>query len=668
MKPMPSHQNVNFIFKFTVLLLLSLTAIVFFPWSSTVTQLKTCVTSFVIIIFLVLISLMVILKEPVRFTCKPLFIPVLVFTLYSLASPLWSQYPWAALEDLSFRLPPLVLLLGLSLIPFGNETRHVSAYAIAWSGFFCGVYGILQIIGLDVISWGKPFKHGIFSTFGHPNLFAPFLIAAMAATIFVITHSRHYKLFWYVSLMIQISCFIFTKSKGAYLGILGAIIISSIIFSKKHTRKHIIFSLFLGIVFLLVFTYWEPGWLKSLVYTNRFRIWTWKGSLNILFHSDSLKIPLLGSGAGSFFVLFPAFRDPSYIQQFRHAENLKHAHCEYLELGVELGILGFVIFFCVLFTYFKSVYQSYKSGHLDLLGKLYMTAMIGILIHNLVSVNLRWFSSWAYFCLLHGLTTPDPKIDKEKQINPHWVVLIFLLPTLILVFCSFVVSCRIFMSDVVYLKAKSARYAQSEKKPRNNELLLISESRNLDTALRWFKYNLPAMYDRAYAYSHLGDQKKAIETYEKLATMHPQYQRLYRNKAICYHKLGNSTKSNIYIYEAIASMRRELTLNDTDENHLFLAQLYQEAGDYSDAAKEIEAFILNAMSYAISMQDQPRGIFPESKLTVKPHGWDKTENNIKIAMEWLQDYDASRYGNLLATLTKKYGHRIDLYELMKNSP
>ncbi len=104
----------------------------------------------------------------------------------------------------------------------------------------------------------------------------------------------------------------------------------------------------------------------------------WSGALAVF--ADN---PLFGHGPGSFQILYPAHRSPDYsILGVSH--NTLHAHCEYLEILVDLGITGLLFWGAIAFLTFKKLRDA---------GPLRAAAFAGIaamLVEALVSVHLRW--------------------------------------------------------------------------------------------------------------------------------------------------------------------------------------------------------------------------------------------------------------------------------------
>ncbi|MBI4056464.1 MAG: O-antigen ligase family protein [Elusimicrobia bacterium] len=296
---------------------------------------------------------------------------------------------------------------------------------LVWTTGICAVYGFMQWLdtrffpkeggGVDPFVWRGAFGTRIFSTFGNPNFFADFLVL-----IFPILASQYLKT-RSVSLiplmLVVIFDLYFSGTKGAWLGFAAALSMFILIYTYFFLREQfqrikfwILGTSVLIPVASLCLVLWYLHSTDSIRMTSiRFRVQTWLATWEMIETH-----PWIGTGVGSFKVIYPAFRRPTiFIIEGKHNTETDHAEDEYLEEWFDRGILGFGIFLWLIlstcFIGFRSLDQltlATKGSRpppraYDLLG--YLVAFLGMMAHNFFDVSLRFVSSGVYFGLLPGV-------------------------------------------------------------------------------------------------------------------------------------------------------------------------------------------------------------------------------------------------------------------------
>jgi putative inorganic carbon (HCO3(-)) transporter len=129
---------------------------------------------------------------------------------------------------------------------------------------------------------------------------------------------------------------------------------------------------------------------------------------------DSLPIvkhyPIIGAGAGSFYSVFPGYKN-SIINAF-----YDHAHNDYLQILIEYGILGFAVLgLLVLFSFIKAMTALKKNASPVSKGTAFacLMAYLGMLIHMSVDFPLQAPANAVYFVILLAL----PLISKNVMVN-----------------------------------------------------------------------------------------------------------------------------------------------------------------------------------------------------------------------------------------------------------
>src|SRR5256884_7762018 len=152
------------------------------------------------------------------------------------------------------------------------------------------------------------------------------------------------------------------------------------------TRVAVATSFFLGALGLIV-------WIGSYPVMSRFetlgqeynfsgqnRISIWRDTLGLIRHH-----PLLGTGLGSFSVVYPS------VQTVFLTHLVEHAHCDYLEVASELGLPGAILAFGSIFSVLAQTGRQYRKAEesfdravsLGCIG-----SIVAILVHSLADFNL----------------------------------------------------------------------------------------------------------------------------------------------------------------------------------------------------------------------------------------------------------------------------------------
>ena len=113
--------------------------------------------------------------------------------------------------------------------------------------------------------------------------------------------------------------------------------------------------------------------------------------------------PVFGTGIGTFSLYFPQVASSSIFKMHPiEWEFVNHAHSEYLEILIEMGIVGLMAFLAVVWSvihrFQKAIEAGSRSSHIGLFA-----AFITIILHNIVSVDLRYTSTGLFFWTIAGV-------------------------------------------------------------------------------------------------------------------------------------------------------------------------------------------------------------------------------------------------------------------------
>jgi O-antigen ligase len=115
--------------------------------------------------------------------------------------------------------------------------------------------------------------------------------------------------------------------------------------------------------------------------------------------------PIMGWGLGSFPIVYPQFRT-FYTNFF-----INEAHNDYLQLLVEMGLLGFAVMVWFMVTLFRTAIKKIGNWTGEMSGALTLACLLGlsgILVHSSVDFNLQIPANAALFYVLCTVAASEP--------------------------------------------------------------------------------------------------------------------------------------------------------------------------------------------------------------------------------------------------------------------
>ena len=219
------------------------------------------------------------------------------------------------------------------------------------------LYGIFQnFFGLAETTWQdsdmfSSIKGRVVSTFENPNVLAEYLIMVLPLmlAVFIIAKAPRNKVFMLICMALSGGCLIYTWSRGAWLGFMIGVAIFMLMYSKK-TLAAMLFCL-LGIPFLpfvlpeiIIQRFTSIGNLGDS--STSYRVYIWEGVVSML---KDYFLTGIGIGNDSFKLVYPAYA-------LSGIETAPHSHNLYLQITVELGIFGLIVFLALLFVWMQSCF------------------------------------------------------------------------------------------------------------------------------------------------------------------------------------------------------------------------------------------------------------------------------------------------------------------------
>jgi tetratricopeptide (TPR) repeat protein len=406
-----------------------------------------------------------ILSGRIYFVATPLHLPFLIVLLFLFLHALFSPLPYFARREFLLGLSCFIFFLLLT----GNlNTRKrllsflvlLVVLGILFSGYALlarfktpgKIYGlgprqydhrsqfIAPDLGLGIISRVKPEGYGkrLDAPFICPDHLAGYLEMILPLILALLVISRRSlvkKVLLSTGVLLTLMAFLFTLSRGGWLGLLGG----AVFFLIRAASKKIIsakFSFLLGIILLAgivgIGIGVKPIRERIIRETLHPRI---SSQIRVVVWGDTLRMvkarPLLGWGLGTFRWIYPRFRSP-----WLRAE-INYAHNDYLHLLAETGVIGLGLFLwlagAILAVALKTT-NRLKEGHSRALVMGASVSIVVILIHSFLDFNLHIPANALLFTAVVSLTVAAGHPERRIiHIRGRALILIILIPAATLI-------------------------------------------------------------------------------------------------------------------------------------------------------------------------------------------------------------------------------------------
>jgi len=334
-------------------------------------------------------------------------------------------------STLSFFIKSVAYTVFFSLCVLLVNTKkkiQVLAYVVIYSALFQAVYGSLMTLSGAEYGFLSKKIYGIGNatgTFINRNHFAGYLEISLAIgtgvmisnlsgrklgygtrqkirNLIVLMFSKKLRLRTYLSIMVI--ALVLTHSRMGNTAFFVSLTVSgaSLFLLAKEKRK----SLAVFIISVIAIDIFIVGaWFGLEKVTDRIENTTITKEQRLDVDRYALdyitNYPLVGSGAGTFFAIFPKYRGSDVKKYFDHAHN------DYIELISEVGVFGVVMLFSIVaMSIYKSVLSMYQRRDSLVVGMAFAVFMgvLSIMIHSFVDFNLQIPANALLFILLLSLS------------------------------------------------------------------------------------------------------------------------------------------------------------------------------------------------------------------------------------------------------------------------
>jgi len=329
-----------------------------------------------------------------------------------------------------------MMLLSLLLVTTENRLKQL-VIVMVLSGTFQAVYGSLQAMSGNELTWVFKVSNSDIATGGfiYKNHFANFLLLSLSMGIGLLvanlSHQRHNstkaklrelvgsflqgKAVLRIALALMVIGLVMSRSRmgnAAFFIAMTATGIFAFFYFKNRTKglTLLLISLFVIDTFILG-AWFGLDKVKTRIEETSLSQET-RDEVNIYGLELIQKYPLTGTGAGSFYTVFPMVQGDD-VKLF-----YDHAHNDYLQFTIEYGI-PFILLLAglVLTSLWQSIYtMRYRKNNL-MKGLAFgcMMAIIGMLIHISVDFNLQAPANAVYFILILTLAWQSRYLLRHKR-------------------------------------------------------------------------------------------------------------------------------------------------------------------------------------------------------------------------------------------------------------
>jgi O-antigen ligase len=209
-------------------------------------------------------------------------------------------------------------------------------------------------------------------------------------------------------------------SRGGMFALFAELVVLTIVLVKQ--RRELRTALGLGVFLLLVvglLTWLGGNELSKRLATLGSAHSELSTDIRVQINLDGLRMflkkPVMGWGMGSFPVVYPQFRT-FYTNFF-----VNQAHDDYLQLLVEMGLLGFATMIWFVILVYRRAFGKIANWTSDVSGAVTLACVLGftgILVHSALDFNLQIPANAALFYVFCTVAAADPFVQPMRRRRP----------------------------------------------------------------------------------------------------------------------------------------------------------------------------------------------------------------------------------------------------------
>jgi len=342
-------------------------------------------------------------------------VPLLLFIAINLLSGFMSA---AAAYSVSIALLTVVMMSSYLLVKACFTTHKRIDFVIAAFIIAAGVtalVGIFQVytsymhmawVDRDVFA---ALGTRIYATFANPNVYGTYLLLAIPLAAVCVLYAKNiwYKLFATGITGLLVIALALTYSRGGYVALAGTLLIFLILVEKRLIvlfaagMAAMPFILPASIIHRIVSIFHVAAWDSSTIY----RISIWQASLRIL---GDFWMAGIGQGPEAFNHVYPYYAFS--------AVTALHSHNLFLQVFLETGVVGFLVFMGILACFFRTQFSFMRhttDQRRKLLSAAMAAAVIGFLLQGMFDHSFHNYRVMLVFYLFLGIANAMTEVETE---------------------------------------------------------------------------------------------------------------------------------------------------------------------------------------------------------------------------------------------------------------
>ncbi|WP_202710517.1 O-antigen ligase family protein [Sporosalibacterium faouarense] len=318
-----------------------------------------------------------------KFNYTPANIFLLIFGILVFLNTVLSIDPNGSFRDFSLHMASLGMIFVFTNSRKTKQDMYLINVVLVLVALTVSIYGISQYVnGVEMGSgWVDPTQNPdlttrVFATFENPNLLAEYLIMIFPVGLALIFYNKSIfkRLFFSAATFIILITIGLTYSRGGWLGLMVGIIVFLFLVNRKALLALIPVGM-VGVLFL-------PASIIHRVMTlGSFQDTSIIYRLNLLSKSVNIVKDFWYSGIGLGYIPFQQII-PLYIRTMAPY----HTHNLYLQIAIEMGVVGIIVFLLLIFSLMKmSIKLSFnsESRFIGIFTAAYAASLSGILVHGI---------------------------------------------------------------------------------------------------------------------------------------------------------------------------------------------------------------------------------------------------------------------------------------------
>jgi len=327
-----------------------------------------------------------------------------------------SVYPFATrVEALRYAAYGFVFFLAQQLLGSSSRLRRF-LHGMAWFGFLLAIEAIAQdFTSNGAIYWHfpRPESGTVYGPYVDHSHYAGLMEMLWPVPAILSSQERGAKRGLYAFFgSVMAASIVFSRSRGGSLALVVQVVFLISQFAKNRGRG-LVLRLSAAIVIAAAFVYWaHPEGLSRTVATLVFPTDATLTGHRLDIARDSLRMfrehPIAGWGLETFPVVYPRFRS------FTTTLFINEAHNDYVQLLVEMGLLGGVIVAAFLISLYRAGFRRMGADDFQRSATLIaLTGCTGIVCHSLTDFNLHIPANAALFYLYCSIATLPMNVSED---------------------------------------------------------------------------------------------------------------------------------------------------------------------------------------------------------------------------------------------------------------